>query len=209
MSKEKDMSSRAWPESFRKLCEAWEALPGIGPKTALKLTTHIWEHVDALAEPLADALVALKQNIKTCPTCYNLTEEVPCSICRDPQRDPSKICVVEEVMDLWAVERTGRYNGHYHVLGGALSPISGVGIEQLTIEQLIARVKQGPYEVILATNPTVEGEMTARYLHQRLKALSNVTVTRLAYGLASGTHLEDVDEVTISYAFASRRSVDY
>jgi recombination protein RecR len=182
-------------------------LPGVGPKTASRLTFYLLREPNGLAEALAEALAALSGGTVECSRCFNIAEESPCPICADPARDQTLICVVEEPMDLLAIERTGSYRGVYHVLHGALSPIDGVYPEKLRIAELVDRVREArPREVILATNPSLEGENTAAYIYQQL-ADGDVPVTRLARGLPMGGDLEYADEVTLSRALEGRRSM--
>lgn len=182
-------------------------LPGVGPKTASRLTFYLLREPNGLAEALAEALAALSTGTVECEHCFNIAEQSPCAICSDAGRDQSLICVVEEPMDLLAIERTGSFRGVYHVLHGALSPIDGVYPEKLRIAELVDRVRNSqPREVILATNPSLEGENTAAYIFQQLGNL-NVPVTRLARGLPVGGDLEYADEVTLSRALEGRRSM--
>lgn len=182
-------------------------LPGVGPKTASRLTFFLLREPSGLAEALAEALSALSTATVECEQCFNITEQSPCPICSDAARDQTLICVVEEPMDLLAIERTGSYRGVYHVLNGALSPIDGIYPEKLRISELVDRVRaKPPHEVILATNPSLEGENTAAYIYQQLGNL-NVPVTRLARGLPMGGDLEYADEVTLSRALEGRRSM--
>ena len=186
------------PRPVADLIEAFSRLPGIGPKTASRLTFYLLREPDGLAETLADALRALQSGTVICERCFNIAEQSPCIICADAARDQSTICVVEEPLDVLAIERTGEYRGVYHVLHGALSPISGVYPEKLRIAELIDRMRAGTaHEVILATNPSLEGENTAAYIYQQLAPLS-VRVTRLARGLPVGGDLEYTDEVTLA-----------
>ena len=189
------------------LIEVLSRLPGIGPKTASRLTFYLLREPDGLAETLAEALQALRTGTVICERCFNVAEQSPCPICADESRDQETICVVEEPLDILAIERTGEYRGVYHVLHGALSPIDGVYPEKLRIGELVKRVRsQPPREVILATNPTLEGENTAAYIHQQLRA-AGVNVTRLARGLPVGGDLEYTDEVTLARALEGRRSM--
>ena len=182
-------------------------LPGVGPKTASRLTFYLLREPNGLAEALGEALAALSGGTVECSRCFNIAEESPCPICADLARDQSLICVVEEPMDLLAIERTGSYHGVYHVLHGALSPIDGVYPEKLRIAELVDRVRETkPREVILATNPSLEGENTAAYIYQQL-ANGDVPVTRLARGLPMGGDLEYADEVTLSRALEGRRAM--
>ena len=182
-------------------------LPGIGRKTALRLTYHLLKQPIEQSRKLADALVSLSERIHPCERCYNLTESDLCVICNDPRRDPSIICVVEEASDISAIERAGEFRGHYHVLGGRLSPLDGVGPENLHIEELVRRVASEQIkEVILATNPSLEGEATALYVQRQL-ASRPLAVSRIARGLPVGGDLEYADGVTIAQALAARRSM--
>ncbi len=186
------------------LIEVLSRLPGIGPKTASRLTFYLLRNQDGLAEALAEALQALRSGTVLCERCYNIAEHSPCAICSDPDRDQAVICVVEEPLDVLAVERTGEFRGVYHVLHGALSPIDGVYPEKLRIAELVARAEATrPREVILATNPSLEGENTAAYIYQQLIPL-DVNVTRLARGLPVGGDLEYTDEVTLARALEGR-----
>jgi recombination protein RecR len=187
-------------------------LPGIGRKTALRLTYHLLKQSPEQSRRLADALTTLAERVRPCARCFNLTEEELCSICRDPRRDPAVLCAVEEASDIGAIERAGEYRGFYHVLGGRLSPLDGVGPEDLTIPQLLARVRAGEIrEVIIATNPSLEGEATALYLQRQLVAAAGpdggVTVSRIARGLPVGGDLEYADGVTIAQALSARREM--
>lgn len=189
------------------LIELLSRLPGVGPKTASRLTFYLLREPNGLAEALAAALSTLESGTVLCEQCFNVAEQSPCPICADPGRDHTLICVVEEPMDVLAIERTGAYRGSYHVLHGALSPIDGVYPEKLKIAELVERVQAAaPREVILATNPSLEGENTAAYIHQQLGA-SGVPLTRLARGLPMGGDLEYADEVTLSRALEGRRSM--
>jgi recombination protein RecR len=185
-------------------------LPGIGRKTALRLTYHLLRQPTDQTRRLATALVTLGERIHPCVNCFNLTEDEICAICRDPRRDGGVICVVEQASDISAIERAGEFRGHYHVLGGRLSPLDGVGPEDLTVTQLLQRVNGGDpraervREVILATNPSLEGEATALYVQGQLAALG-ITVSRIARGLPVGGDLEYADGVTIAQALSARR----
>lgn len=182
-------------------------LPGIGRKTAMRLTYHLLRQPASQSRRLADALVALTERVRPCERCHNLTEAPLCALCADPRRDPSLICVVEEASDIASIERAGEFRGHYHVLGGRLSPLDGVGPDDLTIGSLLARVgAEGVREVIVATNPSLEGEATALYVQRQL-AGTPVKVTRIARGLPVGGDLEFADGVTIAQALAARREM--
>jgi recombination protein RecR len=182
-------------------------LPGIGEKTAQRLAFHVLKSPPSYAKDLAEALLSLETSVRLCSRCCNLTSTDPCSICRDTRRDDRTICVVESVPDLLAVERTREFRGRYHVLHGALSPLDGVGPDQLKLKELLARLHDAPAdEVIVATDPTVEGEATALYLARLLKPLG-VKVTRIAQGLPTGSDLEYADQVTLARALSGRREV--
>jgi recombination protein RecR len=183
-------------------------LPGIGPKSAQRLAFHILQAEPTDIRRLAEVLVTVKERVRFCTTCGHVTEEEECRICRDPRRDPHSLCVVEESRDVIAIERTAEYRGRYHVLGGAISPIDGVGPDDLRIRELMQRLADGQItEVIIATDPNLEGEATATYLARMLSPLG-LEVTRLASGLPVGGDLEYADEVTLGRAFAGRRRVD-
>jgi recombination protein RecR len=184
-------------------------LPGIGRKTALRLTYHLLRQSPDQAKRLAAALVTLSERVRPCTVCSNLTEEELCSICRDPRRDASLICVVEQASDISAIERAGEFRGTYHVLGGRLSPLDGVGPGDLNIERLVLRVETSEpkiREVIIATNPSLEGEATALYVQTQLTP-RGATVSRIARGLPVGGDLEYADGVTIAQALAARRAM--
>ena len=190
-----------------RLLEELERMPGIGPKSAQRIAYWLLVTDTADAERLAEAIVQVKRTIHFCPRCFNFAEGEVCSICADPQRDPAIICVVEEPRDLAAVERTGEFRGTYHVLQGAISPIDGIGPDQLKVRELIERIGAGEVsEVVIATNPNVEGETTAVYLAKLLKPLG-VRVTRIASGLPVGGDLEYADEVTLGRALECRREM--
>ena len=196
-----------YPEPVARLIEALQRLPGIGPKTAQRLTFFLLKRPADEVRELADSLVAVKERIVSCSTCFNVTDQDPCRICADPARDTALLCVVEEPNDLLAMERTGEYKGRYHVLLGALSPLEGIGPDDIKVRELLQRLDAGgPTEVILATNPNVEGEATAVYLSRLLKPLG-VRVTRIAMGLPIGSELEYADEVTVGKALEGRRDL--
>jgi recombination protein RecR len=189
------------------LIEELMRLPGVGEKTAQRLAFHLLKVPKQEAEALALSILAVKEKIRRCSQCYGITEEEPCLICSDPKRDRLLLSVVEEAADIFAFEKLREYHGLYHVLGGALSPLEGVGPEDLTIPQLVARVRAGEIqEVIIATNPNLEGEATAMYLSKVLKPLT-VKVTRLAHGLPIGSALEYADEVTLLKSLEGRREL--
>ena len=196
-----------YPEPVARLIDAFQRLPGIGPKTAQRLTFYMLKRPREEVRELGEALFAVKEKITYCATCFNVTDVDPCSICTDHRRDPSLICVVEEPNDLLAMERTGEFKGRYHVLLGALSPLDGIGPDDLKIRELLARLDgQDTTEVILATNPNVEGEATALYLAKLLRPLA-VRITRIARGLPVGGDLEYADQVTLSKALEGRREI--
>ena len=196
-----------YPEPVSRLIEALQRLPGIGPKTAQRLTFFLLKRPAEEVRELSESLVAVKDKIVHCQTCFNVTDEDPCRICRDPARETGLICVVEEPNDLMAMERTGEFKGRYHVLLGALSPLDGIGPEDLKIRELLVRLDAGGHtEIILATNPNVEGEATALYLARLLRPLG-ARVTRIARGLPVGGDLEYADQVTLSKALEGRREM--
>ena len=195
------------PPAVERLATEFARLPGIGPKTAQRLTFHCMTAPPESADRLADALRNLHDSVHTCARCHFLAEGELCAVCSNPRRDESVLCVVEEALDVLAVERSGEFGGLYHVLGGALSPIDGVGPDQLTIASLERRLASGSVrEVVLATDPDVEGEATAHYLAERL-AGSGLTISRLAHGLPAGADLQYADEVTVARALAGRRAL--
>ena len=183
-------------------------LPGIGRKTAQRLTFHLLKQPVETAARLADAIRAVRERVRACGVCGTLSDEDPCAICRDPRREAAVLCVVEEAADVTAIERTGRFRGRYHVLGGRISPLEGVGPDALRLDRLVERVANGSgvREVIIATNPSMEGEVTATYLQQLLKP-TGVRVTRIARGLPVGGDLEYADGVTIAQALDARRDM--
>ena len=190
-----------------RLIEEFNKLPGIGPKSAARLAYHLLRLPEDEARSLAEAIVAVKEKTVLCSTCQNITDRDPCAICADENRERSMICVVEEPLDILALERTGYYKGRYHVLHGVISPMDGVGPEDLKIRELLPRLEGGSVtEVILATNPNLEGEATAMYLHRLISPLG-IKVTRLARGLPMGGDLEYADEVTLTRALEGRREL--
>lgn len=189
------------------LIDEFGELPGIGPKSAQRLAFHILSADEASVERLIDALRAVKARVRFCERCGNIAEAELCTICRDPRRDQRVICVVEEPKDVVAIERTREYRGLYHVLGGAIDPINGVGPDDLRVRELMARLGGEVEEVILATDPDVVGEATAAYLTRMLRSLE-VPVSRLASGLPVGSDLEYADEITLGRAFEGRRRVE-
>jgi len=199
-------------EPVARLIESFGRLPGIGPKTAQRLTYHLLRAPDAEARALAAALIDVRDKGVFCSRCFNISDQELCAICRDPVRDQRRLCVVEEPLDVLALERTAEFKGLYHVLHGAISPIDGIGPERLHIRELLERADEAsrdgtPFEeVIIATNPTLEGEATAMYLNERLESVVG-SVTRIARGLPVGGDLEYADEVTLIRALQGRRAV--
>ena len=199
-------------EPVARLIEAFARLPGIGPKTAQRLTFHLLRAQDAEARQLAAALIAVRDQVVFCERCFNISDAPLCPLCRDAGRDQRRLCVVEEPLDVLALERTGEFKGLYHVLHGAISPIDGIGPDRLRIRELLDRAEEAkaagePFEeVILATNPTLEGEATAMYLDERLEA-SVELVSRIARGIPVGGDLEYADEVTLIRALQGRRAI--
>jgi recombination protein RecR len=194
--------------AIQDLIDALGRLPGIGPKSAQRIAFHILQSENETAAALVDAIRTVKERVKFCTQCGNVSEETLCRICRDPRRENTSICVVEESKDVIAVERTREFRGKYHVLGGAISPIDGIGPDQLRIRELMARLANTEVtEIILATDPNLEGEATATYLARLIKPLG-IKVSRLASGLPVGGDLEYADEVTLGRAFEGRRTVE-
>ncbi len=199
------------PKPVSRLIEAFERLPGIGPKTAQRLTFYLLHVPQTEMEKFADSLINLKKHTVECSVCFNVSEKDPCEICSSPRRDKSIICVVEQPLDILSIERTNKYNGVYHVLHGAISPLNNIGPDEIRISQLIRRIVeaqkrvQPAMEVILATNPNMEGEATAMYITKELRTQnSELKITRLAHGLPVGGDLEYADEVTLSRALEGR-----
>jgi len=194
-------------EPVARLIEQFARLPGIGPKTAQRLTFYLLRMPDQVSSDLADAISDMKQRVRFCSICQNITDDDPCAICRSETRDRALLCVVEEPLDILALERTRGYRGLYHVLHGALSPVDGIGPDELKIGELLARLQRDEVkEVILATNPNVEGETTAIYLTRLLRPLG-IRVTQVARGLPVGGDLEYADEVTLARAIEGRREM--
>lgn len=195
---------RNYPRALARLIEELEKMPGVGPKTAQRLAFFILGRSKEESAELAGAITEVKEKIRPCRVCFNFSEEEVCEICSDARRDRSQLCVVAEARDLYALERSGEYRGLYHVLGGLLSPIEGIGPDDLAIAALLERLKSGEVkEVILATNPVVEGDATASYLAGLMKPMG-VRVTRIALGLPVGGDLDYADEVTVSRALLGR-----
>lgn len=196
-----------YAEPVARLIEEFAKLPGIGPKSAQRLAFHILNNESDSAHRLAKALIDAKQKIKYCSVCSNLTDVDPCKLCQDTNRDAGVICVVEQPRDVVAIERTREFKGRYHVLQGAISPMDGIGAEQLKIKELLERLRVEPVtELIMAMNPNIEGEATAMYLARLFKPMG-IKVTRIAHGLPVGGDLEYADEVTLTKAFEGRREL--
>jgi recombination protein RecR len=195
------------PVSVERLAAEFGRLPGIGPKTAQRLAFHCMRAPREQVERLSAALLDLREQVRPCSRCFFIAEDDLCAVCTNPRRDPTQLCVVEEALDVLAIERSGEFTGLYHVLEGAISPIDGVGPEQLRVAELVERVRGGEVrEVVVATDPDVEGEATAYYLAERLGPLG-ITVTRLAHGLPAGSDLQYADELTVARAFSGRRAL--
>ena len=195
------------PDAVTRLVGEFSRLPGIGPKTASRLTYYLLRAPLEQVRSLGEAILDLRERITFCSRCFNITESDPCPVCSDPNRDQRLICVVEEPLDVLAIERTGEYRGLYHVLHGAISPVEGIGPEDLRIRELVQRVdKEAVTEVILATNPSLEGEATAMYIKRQLLPF-NVRVTRLARGLPVGGDLEYADAITLARALEGRQEL--
>ncbi len=193
---------------IQELIDELGKLPGIGPKSAQRIAFHIVQSERVDINHLVDVLRLVKEKVRFCSKCFNVAEEEECKICRDPRRDNTTICVVEESKDVIAIERTREFKGKYHVLGGAISPIDGIGPEQLRIRELLTRLSDANItEVIIATDPNLEGEATATYLARTIKPLG-IKISRLASGLPVGGDLEYADEVTLGRAFEGRRSLE-
>jgi recombination protein RecR len=191
-----------------RLIELLARLPGLGPRSARRAVLHLVKKRESLLLPLAAALTATAEAIRTCSRCGNLDTQDPCAVCRDERRDPSLLCVVEEVADLWAIERSGAFSGRYHVLGGTLSALDGRGPEQLRVDDLAARARDPAVrEVILALSATVDGQTTSHYLGERLAGLG-VTVSRLAHGVPVGGELDYLDDGTLTAALKARRPAE-
>ncbi len=195
----------ALPESLNRLVDGLSDFPGIGKKTAERMAFYLLKSNDGWAQNLAKAIMDVKEQIHECPICHNISDTSPCSICSDTKRDPSLLCVVEDTTDLVVFEKTNHFRGKYHVLGGVLSPLDGIGPEDLHFDTLLERIN-GEEEVIIATNPNAEGETTALYLAKLLKE-HNIKVTRLASGIPVGGDLEYTDEATLVSALEGRREI--
>ncbi|MBD3331091.1 recombination protein RecR [Candidatus Peregrinibacteria bacterium] len=197
------------PKSIRTLIEEFAKLPGIGPKSAQRLAMYLLHSPDSKIKELGESVFNLKQNVVFCENCWNIGESNPCAFCSDEQRDKSVICVVEEVLDVVAIEKTREFSGLYHVLHGALSPVDGIGPDQLKLGSLFKRIEEGDQEVreiIIATNPSLEGEATALYIQKQLLN-SSINITRIARGLPVGGDVEYADEVTLSRAISGRSAL--
>jgi recombination protein RecR len=194
------------PKSLERLASEFQRLPGIGAKSAARLAYYLLRAPSEEADRLASAITESRAAVRRCSICNTLTEEDPCEICTDPQRDPSLLCVVEEPGNLAAIEKTREYKGRYHVLWGALSPLRGIGPDEIDTAGLVDRVTPAVREVVIATNPNVEGEATALYLARRLKP-TGVRVTRIAFGLPVGGDIEYADEVTMARSLENRREL--
>ena len=192
----------SFPDSILQLIEAFSSFPGIGKKTAQRMAFHVLRSSSNIASQLSESVINMKSKIRFCSVCNGITENDPCNICSNPKRDESSICIVEQASDVYTFEKTNSYHGVYHVLGGVLSPLDGVGPDDLAIESLISRVKPG-YEIVIATNPSIEGEATSLYIAKLLNEQS-VKVTRLARGLPMGGDLEYLDEATLMRAMEGR-----
>jgi len=195
-----------YPDPMARLILEFSKMPGIGPKSAQRLAFYILQASGSEVKELAAALEEAKKKIKHCSSCFNITVEDPCEICGSEERDKSKVCVVAGPQDLIAIEKTREYNGLYHVLGGVISPLDGIGPENLRIAELLRRIGKGVKEIILALNPTVEGEATVIYLTKLIKPLGT-KLTRIAYGLPVGSDMDYADEVTLTKAFEGRREI--
>ncbi len=197
------------PDSLKTLMEELSHLPGVGPKSAQRLAFHLLKSPEAMTEKLGDAVKEVRVGVQQCSTCFSLTTSDPCRICSDSRRDASVLCVLESTLDLIAIEKTGEYRGRYHVLQGKLSPLDGVGPDELKLAELFSRLmEEGPVrEVILALNPDLEGDTTALYIQKKLGTFSAVHVSRIARGIPSGGHLEYTDEATLIRAMEGRQKM--
>lgn len=200
----------ALPRPLERLIDEFSKLPGIGPKTASRLAFHLLRASDRQAVELAEALRGLSESLVYCDECCNIAETSPCALCSDPDRDATTVCVVEEPLDVLALEKTHEYGGLYHVLQGAISPVEGIGPADLRIDELLARLRRGTVsEVILATNPSLEGDATAMYIERAVRALGvELRLTRLARGLPVGGDIEYADELTLARAMRGRSQLD-
>lgn len=202
------MASNVLPRPVQRLIDEFARLPGVGPKSAARLTFYLLRAANEQAIELAAALQDLKEKTTLCSVCYNITEQDPCAICLDEDRQRQLLCVVEEPLDVVALERSRAFDGLYHVLHGAISPVEGIGPEDLKIDELVQRLQSGDFrELIIATNATLEGDATTLYLQRRLAPIENLRLTRLARGLSVGGDLEYTDEITITRALEGRQSL--
>ena len=202
------MAGNVLPRPVEQLIDEFARLPGIGPKSAARLTFYLLRAANEQALDLAAALQDLKEKTQLCSVCFNITEQDPCAICSDEGRDRDLLCVVEEPLDVVAMERSRAYEGLYHVLHGAISPVEGIGPEELKIDELIQRLERGAFEeVIIATNATLEGDATTLYLQRRLSGIEGLSLSRLARGLSVGGDLEYTDEITITRALEGRQNL--
>jgi recombination protein RecR len=198
-----------YTQALQDLMTEFERLPGIGRKTAERLAYHVLRSESPEILKLAEAIKKVKETVRNCRICFNITERELCPVCEDSSRDPHTVCVVEQPKDLYAIEKTGSYRGRYHVLMGSFAPLEGISPEDLTIEPLLERIRaEAVREVILATNPNFEGDGTALFIAERLKAIPEVRVTRLARGMPTGSLLEHVSKTTVSDALEGRRALD-
>jgi len=195
-----------YPKSIQNLITEFSKLPGIGPRTAARFAFNLLRKPKSDLELLSNAIIKLKEETKICKNCFNISEQELCEFCANPKRDRTLVCIVEEAINIPAIENTKRFNGLYHVLGGVIKPNDGIGPNDLKIKELVERIKgNGIKEIIIATNPNTEGETTALYLVKALKLYENIKITRLARGMSTGSDLEYADEMTISSALAGRR----
>ena len=201
------MQRTGLPEPISRLIEELSKLPGIGEKNATRLAFHIFRSPEGYARSLSSAIIRTKSDVSTCSACFNFTEKDPCAICSDTSRDPQVLCVVEEPLDLLAIERSGEFRGKYHVLHGVISPLEGVGPEDLRIKELLARAgREDIKEIIIATGTNVEGEATAVYLSRTIKPLG-IRTSRIAYGIPVGGDIEFIDELTLGKALRDRKEM--
>jgi recombination protein RecR len=201
------MKRAGLPDPISKLISELSKLPGIGEKNATRLAFHIFRSQKSYADNLAQAIIDTKTKVMVCGTCFNFASDSPCAVCKDTRRDPNILCVVEEPLDQLAIERSSEFRGRYHVLNGVISPIDGIGPEDLRIKELLARLERDSVkEVIIATNPSVEGEATALYLAKLIKPLG-AEVSRIAYGIPVGGDIEYIDEITLGKAIRDRKHI--
>ena len=194
------------PKPIQRLIESFERLPGIGPKTAQRLAFYLLHVPQEQLNSFADSLKELKKKTKMCSLCFNMSEADPCPICSDPRRNKEKICVVEQALDIMAIERAGFYKGLYHVLHGAINPLDNIGPDELHLYDLLPRLRRGEVkEIIIATNPTMEGEATAMHITRAVGKIKGIKITRIGRGLPTGADLEYADEVTLTKAFEGRK----